>query len=82
MFEAELQPLSYYTTMDRDGDKIKLEFHQTALSELKQEILSCQGDTIVHSEKYPPKESLPKLGPHPDTTMDYKFEEEVTRLPF
>ena len=82
MFEAQLQLWSYYTTIERDGDKIKLEFHQAAQSEFEQEIIFCQVDATVHNEKDLHKESLLKFGPYPDTTKDYIFEEEVTRLPY
>ena len=67
--------------MDRDGNNIKLKVHEAVLLKLEQDIISCKVDNTVHCEQDTLKASLLKIAPHPNTSKDYNFEEEVNQLP-
>ena len=70
--------------MHREGNTIKVGFQPIVPPEVEGDLQTNQVEVKVkeepsEEESTPP---LPSFGPHPDTTQDYDFDDEVAKLPF
>ena len=84
IFEVELHPWQYKSILHREGNTIKVGFQPIVLPEVEGDLQTNQVEVKVkeepsEEESTPP---LPSFGPHPDTTQDYDFKDEVAKLPF
>ena len=84
IFEVELHPWKYKSILHREGNMIKVGFQPIVPPEGEGGLQTNQVEVKVKEE--PPKENsntpLPSYGPHPDTTQEYNFGDEVKKLPF
>ena len=84
IFEVELHPWQYKSVLHRGGNTIKVGFQPIVPPEVEGSLQTNQVEVKV-KEKPSQEEStppLPSFGPHPDTTKDYDFKDEVAKLPF
>ena len=84
IFEVELHPWQYKSILHREGNTIKVGFQPIVPPEVEGDLQTNQVEVKVkeepsEEESTPP---LPSFGPHPDTTQDYDFKDEVAKLPF
>ena len=83
IFKVELHPWQYKSILHREGNTIKVGFQPIVPPEVEENLQTNQVEVKVKEE--PSEEStppLPSFGPHPDTTQDYDFKDEVAKLPF
>ena len=83
IYEVELHPWQYCSVLYREGNTIKVGFQPIVPPEVEGSLQANKVEAKVKDK--PSEESIPPLlsfGPHPDTTKDYNFEDEVARLPF
>ena len=84
IFEVELHPWQYKSVLHREGNTIKVGFQPIVPPEVEGGLQTNQVEVEVKEQT--PKENsnplLPSFGPHPDTTKDYNFEDEVKNLQF
>ena len=84
IYEVELHPWQYKSILHREGNTIKVGFQPKVPPEVEGDLQTNQVEVEVkeepsEEESNPP---LPSFGPHPDTTQDYDFKDEVEKLPF
>ena len=84
IFEVELHPWQYKSILHREGNTIKVGFQPIVPPDMEGFLQTNQVEGKVkeeasEEESTPP---LPSFGPHPDTTRDYDFKDEVAKLPF
>ena len=83
IFEVELHPWQYKSILHIEGNTIKVGFQPIVPPEVEGDLQMNQVEDKVkepsEEESTPP---LPSFGPHPDTTQDYDFKDEVAKLPF
>ena len=84
IFEVELHPWQYKSILHQEGNAIKVGFQPIVPPEVEADLQTNQVEVKVkeelsEEESTPP---LPSFGPHPDTTQDYDFKDEVAKLPF
>ena len=83
----ELHPWQYKSILHREGNTIKVGFQPIVPLEVEGDLQTNQVEVEVKEEQEEPSEEestppLPSFGPHPDTTQDYDFKDEVEKLPF
>ena len=79
-----MHPWQYKSILHREGNTIKVGFQPIFPPEVEGDLQTNQVEAEVEKEtsgeeSTPP---LPSFGPHPDTTQDYDFKDEVAKLPF
>ena len=84
IFEVALHPWQYQSMLYKEGNTIKVRFQPVVPLEVEGGLPTNQVEVKVkeepsEEESTPP---LPSFGPHPNTTKDYNFEDEVAKLPF
>ena len=79
----KLHPWQYISVLHREGNTIKVGFQPIVPPEVEGDLLTNQMDVKVKEESSEERSTppLPSFGPHPDTTQDYNFEDEVRKLP-
>ena len=87
IYEVELHPWQYKSVLHREGNTIKVGFQPIVPPEVEGDLQTNQVEVEVKEEQEEPSEEesnppLPSFGPHPDTTQDYDFKDEVEKLPF
>ena len=84
IYEVELHSWQYKSIWHREGNTIKVGFQPIVPPEMEGDFQTNQVEVKVKEE--PSEEEfappLPSSEPHPDTTQDYNFEDEVAKLPF
>ena len=84
IFEMELHPWQCKSILHKEGKTIKVGFQPIVPPEMEGDLQANQVQVKVKEEpseeEYTPP--LPSFGPHPDTTQDYDFDDEVAKLPF
>ena len=79
IFEVELHPWQYKSVLHREGNTIKVGFQPIVPPEVEVGPQTNQVEVEVKEQTHDEKSNtpLPSFGPHPDTTQDYNFEDEV-----
>ena len=78
-----LHPWQYKSDLHREDNTIKVGFQPIVPPEVEEGLQTNQVEVEV-KEQTPEENSntpLPSFGPHPDTTQDYDFKDEVAKLP-
>ena len=84
IYKVELHPWQYKLILYREGNTIKVGFQLIVPPEVEGGLQTNQVEVKVKEEPSE-EESIPPLssfGPHPDTSKDYNFEDEVEKLSF
>ena len=84
IFEVELHPWQYKSILHREGNTINVGFQPIVPPEVEGSLQTNQVEVKV-KEQTPEENSttpLPSFRPHPDTTQDYDFNDEVKKLAF
>ena len=84
IFEVELHPWQYQSMLYREGNTIKVGFQPIVPPDVEGGLWVNQvevkvKEVLLDDESTPP---LPSCGPHPDTTQNYNFEDQVAKLSF
>ena len=84
IFEVELHPWQYKSVLHREGNMIKVGFQPKVPPEVEGDLQTNQVEVTLKEESSEEESTppLPSFGPHPDTTQDYCFDDEVAKLPF
>ena len=84
IFEAELHPWQYKSILQREGNMIKIGFQKIAPPEVEGGLQTNQVEIRVKEELHEENSNTPlhTFRPHPDTTQEYNFGNEVKKLPF
>ena len=84
IFEVELHPWQYKSILHREGNTIKVGFQPIVPPDVEGDLQTDQVEVKLKEEPSEEESTspLPSFGPHPDTTQDYDFKDEVAKLPF
>ena len=81
IYEGKLHPWQYKSILHREGNTIKVVFQTIVPPEVEGDLQTNQVEAKVNEEpsegeSTPP---LPSFGPHPYTSKEYNFEDEVKK---
>ena len=84
IYKVELHPWQYKSILYREGNTIKLGFQPIIPPEVEGGLQTNQVEVKVNEEPSAEESTppIPSFGPHPDTSKEYNFEDEVGKLPF
>ena len=75
--------MAVHTNLNREGNDIKINFQLTIPPEIEHGLQSNHMEAEEKSVTSEVQENpQPTFGPHPDTRLNYNFEDEVQQLPF
>ena len=83
MYEVLLHPWQYQLMLHREGNTIMIVFPPVVPPEVEENLQANQVEVNVKEEPIEEESTslLPSFGPHPDTTKDYNFDDEVAKPP-
>ena len=84
IFEVELHLWQYHSVLYREVNTIKVGFQPIIPPQVEGCLQTNQVEVKVKEEPSAEESTppLPSIGPHPDTSKDDNFEDEVAKLPF